>query len=774
MWLTTEYTLLPNQYKFCYGFDKSKLNMVDEEGRPKIYQDISLYQGGMTCKKASAEYLTPSGWRTMDTLTKDTLMAVYYPEDNTIKFEYPKEVFIWNADKWYELDSRSIHQINCPNHRMYTIKDGNPHIQSMTEYYEEHQKSKNGHRGKFITTFKVDGNDLGSDADIKLAVAFQADGYFSNQKKYPFMFHLKKTRKRDRLIELFKKTNTEYFCREEANGYFRLGCSKIKYAFKEYPIEWYTVNSRCLSVIAQEAPLWDGSIEKTNFSYYTSKKRNADFIQFAASASGYKATIFARTRKYKILNQGKVADKTEYRVKYQNKNTTPSYAATHNKNEIKVYDAEIGEKKYCPSTSTKLWLCREFGRITVTGNSGKTFIGSLRGLLFALQWPGCRGLVGAKSQDLLDNTTKRKYLDHMEIIGLKEGVHWWYSDRKNTINFCNGSTIRFRTLSDWQQFMSEEFTWIEFEEASFLEEIIFIKLITRLRQQKKPEWKGYYRALFMHTNPQGRRGWLYKHFINPKTKKPSYRYVCASTRENHHLGEEYVEMLEELYSAEQVAEMIEGLDVDTDNTIAFPNFTQGNLIDKLSYDRGYPLILTCDFNYNPMCWYLMQKRGDEWYVLRELIAQNITTKDMCSLVLPVIAEYGTRKLIIMGDSHGRDKKTNGSDYSVMLQFFSQRGFDCTLLVQKANPRIIERLALLRGFICNAKGRRKLFVDSSCKRLIYNFEENKNNLTTGGLKEPTDKEIQEDINKLFLIHPIDAISYPIYYVQRYEDTGGVFK
>ena len=403
--------------------------------------------------------------------------------------------------------------------------------------------------------------------------------------------------------------------------------------------------------------------------------------------------------------------------------------------------------------------------------SGKTYIGSLRGLLFALGWGGSRGLVGAKSQDLLDNTTKRKYLEHMELIGLKEGVHWWYSDRKNTINFVNGSSIRFRTLSDWEQFMSEEFTWIEFEEASFIEEIVFRKLITRLRQQKKPEWNDYYRSIFLHTNPQGKRGWLYKLFINSKTKIPSYRYVTASTRENRHLGSEYVEMLEELYSAEEVAEMIEGLDVDTDNTVAFPNFAESNTKEGIEFDPNYPLILTCDFNYNPMCWYLIQKRGEEWYILKELIGQNVTTKEMCRSIQPIIEEYKVKRLMIMGDSHGRDRKTNGSDYSVMVQFFSALGYDIMLRVQKANPKISERLSLLRGYICNAKGKRKLFIDKSCERLIYNFEEAKNNLANGGLKEPTEKEIQNDINKLFLIHPIDAISYPIFYSQRMEDRGG---
>ena len=133
--------------------------------------------------------------------------------------------------------------------------------------------------------------------------------------------------------------------------------------------------------------------------------------------------------------------------------------------------------------------------------SGKTFCGSLRGLLFALKWPGCRGLVGAASQDLLDGTTKQKYLEHMENIGFKEGVHWWYSDRKQTINLINGSTIRFKTLSDWSQFRSTEFTWIEIEEASLIDEKTFKELMARIRQSKKDEWEDYYRCMFLHTNP---------------------------------------------------------------------------------------------------------------------------------------------------------------------------------------------------------------------------------------------------------------------------------
>ena len=125
----------------------------------------------------------------------------------------------------------------------------------------------------------------------------------------------------------------------------------------------------------------------------------------------------------------------------------------------------------------------------------------------------------------------------------------------------------------------------------------------------------------------------------------------------------------------------------------------------------------------------------------------------------------------MGDSHGKDKKTNGSDYSVMLAHFSDAGYDITLRVQKSNPLIKERLAVLRGLIKNAKGERRLKVSSSCKWLLYNFDECKNQLSNGGLKLPTDNEIQQDDDKRYLIHPIDAISYPMYFLHSFRSTCG---
>ena len=399
--------------------------------------------------------------------------------------------------------------------------------------------------------------------------------------------------------------------------------------------------------------------------------------------------------------------------------------------------------------------------------SGKTFCGALRGIFLALKYPGIKGLAGASSQDMIDNTTKAQYIEHLENIGFKEGIHYWFADRKTELHFINGSMIYFRTLSDPDQFRSYNLGFVEFEEASQLTENTFDVLISRLRQTIKPTWdKHFCYNLFMHTNPGGTRGWIYKLFINKKTRVEGYRYINAPTTENIYLHSNYVKSLTKKYSQQQIQELIEGKDLDFDNTVAFPDFDEHNIRDNIKFNPKEDLILTCDFNYNPMCWYLVQHYNEKWYVLKEIVINNITTKECCKYAQQVIDTFGVKNFKIMGDAQGRQQKTNGSDYGIMLQYFQSKGYNVVTQIQKANPRIRERLAVLRGLIRNAVGERRLYVDSSCKILLYNFEECKNQLSNGGLHEPTDNEIKKDDKLRYLVHPIDAISYPMWYMHNY--------
>ena len=53
--------------------------------------------------------------------------------------------------------------------------------------------------------------------------------------------------------------------------------------------------------------------------------------------------------------------------------------------------------------------------------SGKTFCGSLLGILLCLKLAGIRGLVGAKTYTLVRDTTLRTYFEHLDNMGFIEG-----------------------------------------------------------------------------------------------------------------------------------------------------------------------------------------------------------------------------------------------------------------------------------------------------------------------------------------------------------------
>lgn len=366
----TTYKLLPAQWEFLFGSILDKLKSGQEE-----FLDVSCYQGGFTCLPADAEYLSPTGWKRMDELTKEDKLAVYY-DNGTIKYEHPKEVFKFPADKWYEFKTRFTHQVLCPNHKIVYFTDEaglKPKKISCEEFV---QKGCNAHY-KIRNFFEpAEGFELDvDDYTLRLFVAIQADGYdyqkIHNNKHSDITvgFHLKKQQKIGRLRKLLTCAGVNFTESVRVNG-IKAGCSDFRVKFKHevvkhFPKEWYNLSARQLGVIADEVKYWDCSLKGGTYAYSTNNKDDRDFIQFAWASQGYCTTCYERTRDISITQQGKTYDyvnKTEYVV-----NCTKQKLISMGKAVIK--EAKGGESKFCPSTSTGMWLARYKNYIFVTGNS---------------------------------------------------------------------------------------------------------------------------------------------------------------------------------------------------------------------------------------------------------------------------------------------------------------------------------------------------------------------------------------------------------------------
>ncbi len=384
--------------------------------------------------------------------------------------------------------------------------------------------------------------------------------------------------------------------------------------------------------------------------------------------------------------------------------------------------------------------------------SGKTFAGAFLGLKLCRKYPGIRGLVGAQTFPLVRDTTLVMYLEHLENDGKKEGVDYNYIKSEAKIEFCNGSSILFRSFDDETRLKSLNLGFVEIEEMSDVSEATFKMLLGRLRQSGIPQYR-----LFGHTNPESTKGWIYRTFVeNPK---PNYRLIIAPTTQNIYLPEDFAENLKKAYDSEYYRINVLGEFGDYTKGLAVKGFSDKN-INHINYIKELPLHITCDFNVDPMCWILAHKTEEKVYYFDEIVMENATTRDA---VDEFHSRYAGHKgpIIINGDASGDNRSSNSefTNYAVMKNRLGQLGYKNTdIKIKSFNPPIKNRIAAFNAKILNSKNEVNVYISPKCKNLIYNLQNLKYQEGTSRLALPSHYQIKQDRQLKFMGHPFDAASY----------------
>lgn len=237
--------------------------------------------------------------------------------------------------------------------------------------------------------------------------------------------------------------------------------------------------------------------------------------------------------------------------------------------------------------------------------SGKTWIGSLLGILLARKYPEKLGLVVSKTYPLLRDTTLKTYLEHLETMGFREGKHYQYvrADAKLIFTVYGSSEILFRSLQTPEKLKSINASWIHIEEASQLTESDFLMLLSRLRGNV-PRLR-----LFAHTNPQANKDWIWQYFVARKTQtaRIQYRRIIAPSTENIHLPPGYLENMATQYGAAYYKMNVLGQDGEATEGLVCKSWSEANVDRALRYDPEQVLYLSCDFNVDPMCWVIAHR-----------------------------------------------------------------------------------------------------------------------------------------------------------------------
>ena len=400
--------------------------------------------------------------------------------------------------------------------------------------------------------------------------------------------------------------------------------------------------------------------------------------------------------------------------------------------------------------------------------SGKTWCGALLGIMLAKKYPGSRGLVGAKEYELVRKTTLVTYLEHLDMLGYRENVHYVYNKIEKIIKFKNGSEILFSAFEDPERFKSLNLHWAEIEEASQIDDSSFKQLLGRLRNTYRgKDWVDFRYRLFGHTNPQSDKGWIWKRFV--EQKKENYRLIIAPTTNNIYLPSHFISSLKESFDEDYYKINVLGEFGDYSSGLVVKGFSNDNL-KHFKYSPDIPLHITCDFNVDPMCWELAYIDNENVYYFDELVVEKTTTEQCIQELIKRYPNHNSQ-IIINGDASGDNRtcQSEYTNYAIIRNALCNHGYDKKQIkfhLRDYNPPILNRISAFNAKVKNANGERHLFLDERrCKWLLYNIYNLSFKEGTSIVDVPTFSQIKSNRESKFLEHPFDAASYLTEYYWR---------
>lgn len=193
--------------------------------------------------------------------------------------------------------------------------------------------------------------------------------------------------------------------------------------------------------------------------------------------------------------------------------------------------------------------------------------------------------------------------------------------------------------------------------------------------------------------------------------------------------------------------------------------TRRNVSTAAQYRPDMRIVVSSDFNVDPMCWTLGHEIDGRAVVFDEINIRNTNTP----ATLDKLYEMHKDHVVgwdFFGDAAGKARKTSAtvSDYIHILN--DKRFVNKKVFYTNSNPLTSERFAATNAVLCNANGQSRCIIHPRCKRLIADLS---HRAYKEGTRDPDDRGGQ-------MGHMSDAFGYWIY--RRFplfvvlEQQGGV--
>jgi hypothetical protein len=307
---------------------------------------------------------------------------------------------------------------------------------------------------------------------------------------------------------------------------------------------------------------------------------------------------------------------------------------------------------------------------------------------------------------------------------LKQMTKPYWASRPNEtdlrIELIGGGTICVRGADNYDSLRGDGLDFLVLDEYASIAREAWTEVLRPALADRQG------RVLFIGT-PRG-----FNHFhelVESAAAQPDWKAFQFTTAEGGNVTREELDsaakQLDERTYRQEFEATFENLGVGR----AYYAFERTHHVASIPFSPPLPLCWAIDFNMNPLCSVLAHFNSVKVHILEEIIQPDSNTLQACEEFLNRTEKWRTEwpmKVYVYGDATGAQRRTSASrtDWQIVRDFFGRYPelFDVTYRVPSANPPVKDRINCVNALLRNHNGQHRLFIDSSCKELINDFEQ----------------------------------------------------
>lgn len=359
--------------------------------------------------------------------------------------------------------------------------------------------------------------------------------------------------------------------------------------------------------------------------------------------------------------------------------------------------------------------------------TGKSFSLANFDIRMFLDRPEVPGFIGANTYDQLNQATLKELFAQLEVLGLDYVIHrkppsWWGVPSLHLPRFHNVISVRAgknrvacaftRVLSDADALRGIQFGWYTLDETRDTPQDSHDVILSRMRRYPDP------RGLIGSTT--NGEDWSYKRFALARKGQMLYGSLHVPTTKSVEFGivsKSYLDTMLATYSELMAQQEIYAMHVNVAGGRAYYAAGEWNRTVVSPWgayvpDPEYPLIVGCDFNFDPAphVWMIGQisPDGESIHWFDELSRNRCSTPEMAFLL---VSRYPGFFYKVYGDRSGARATTSNAgrhDYAQISEVLTDAGAEFTVdSDQSSNPLVRNRVENMNRMLKNALGQTRM-------------------------------------------------------------------